>query len=185
MSTLVITLKSEETAAVLAQKYQLGANLIKEEALALAQLFKNLASNNLRGVVDVNYNSSDPVAASFTATLASCATDSITIAGVTFTGSGSPTGDEQFETDGNDAADAAALAAKINAHPTLSKIVSAEANSAVVTVTCKVKGVIGNFIAVSESGSTITLGGIESGYMTNGAGGGTETASSYLMGLAS
>lgn len=183
MSSIVITVKSEESVTAIADKYKLHANRLKEEALALSQLFKNLASGNLRGVVEVNHASANPVAASCTATLASCATDSITIAGVTFTGSGSPSGEEQFETDGNNDADAAALAAKINAHSTISKIVTASAASNVVTITCKVKGVIGNFIAVSESGSTITLGGVTSGLMTGGTGGASETASSYALGI--
>jgi phage tail sheath gpL-like len=120
------------------------------------------------------------VAASATITLASCATDTVTIGGITFTGSATPSGDVQFETDGDDTADAAALAAKINAHPTLSAVVGASSNLGVVTVTAKVKGVVGNFITLSETGSTITVSGSA---LAGGTGGPSGSATTYSFGL--
>jgi phage tail sheath gpL-like len=149
----------------------------QETAKSLANYFQALAARHESASVDVQTNASSPVAASATITLVSCATDTVTIGGITFTGSGSPTGDVQFETDGNDAADAAALAAKINAHSTLSKIIAATVENNVVTVTCLVKGVIGNFIALTETGSTITCTG--SGFLAGGTGGPTDAATSF------
>lgn len=178
MSSLCITVKSEEVVGHLNQHYKKPLNDVRGEALALSQFFKDLASLNKRGVIDVQTDTSNPVAATATATLVSCATDTITIAGVTFTGSGSPSGEAQFETDGNDAADAAALAAKVNAHSTLSKIISAVAVDNVVTFTCLVKGVIGNFLAITESGTTITVTAF-----SGGTGGVREAASQYALGI--
>ena len=180
MSSLVLTLKSELTQAHLQQRFQLETGRPKEQVAALQDLLNRLAGGLESGSLDVQTGSADPVAASGTITLASCATDTVTIGGVTFTGSGSPTGDEQFETDGDDTADAAALAAKINAHPTLSQVVSATSALGVVTVTARVKGVVGNFITLSETGSTIT---VSAAALAGGTGGVTEAAVSYSLGL--
>lgn len=135
-----------------------------------ANLLEGMASGILHGDVDASVHATDPVAASVTATLVSCATDTITILGVTLTGSGSPSGAAQFETDGNDTADAAALAACINAHATLSKYVYATSALGVVTITALVKGEIGNYLMpCTETGTTITLS--NSGAFTGGTGG--------------
>jgi phage tail sheath gpL-like len=142
-----------------------------------ARLLDALASGSRPGSVSVQRSDTDPVAASATATLVSCATDTITIGSVTFTGTGTPTLSTHFETDGNDAADATALAAAINAHTTTNKIVVASASSNVVTVTCLQKGLVGNFIPFSETGSTITCTG--SGFLAGGTGGGDGTVTTY------
>lgn len=76
---------------------------------------------------------------------------------------------------------ASKLAAAVNAHSTLSKIVVASYSGAVVTVTCRVKGVIGNFIQFSDNDSTITSSG--SGYLAGGTGGATSTAVNYSFGI--
>ena len=177
-ASLVLTLKTELTQAQVQQFYQLPTSKPKEEAQALKQLFQDLASGARSGSVDVQTGSAAPVAATATITLASCATDTVTIAGVTFTGSATPSGDVQFETDGDDTADAAALTAKINAHPTLSQVVSATSNLGVVTVTCRTKGVIGNFLGLTETGSTITVVAF-----AGGTGGVTEAAVNYHLGI--
>jgi phage tail sheath gpL-like len=157
-------------------KEYIAARRKQQSLTSAANLLKGLASGTVEGTVDVHYNATNGVAASGTITLVSCATDTVTIGGVTFTGSGSPSGDVQFETDGNDAADAAALAAKINAHPTLSKVVVATVASNVVTVTCVVKGVVGNFITLAETGTTIT---ISAGALAGGTGGSNGSPASY------
>ena len=177
--SLVLTLKLDDTQARALQFYQVSGKP-RQAAKALEQLFKDLGSQQLRGEIDVQSGSAAPVAASGTITLVSCATDTVTIGGVTFTGSGSPTGEVQFETDGNDAADAAALAAKINAHSTLSQVVVATVVNNVVTVTCRTKGVIGNFITLAETGTTIT---ISAAALAGGTGGVTDTAVSNTLGL--
>jgi hypothetical protein len=151
----------------------------RKAASLVANYFDALASGTKNAAFYINSSAADPVAASATATLVSCATDTITIGGITFTGTGTPTTELHFETDGDDAADAAALAAAINAHSTLSKVVSATSADNVVTITCKVKGEIGNFLAITESGSTITVTAF-----SGGTGGGTQTAVSYSCGVA-
>lgn len=154
MASLTLVIKTNKDTAEMAKVGQPVQNMQR-----ICNLLNGLKAGALQGTVTASYSSADPVAASGTITLASCATDTVTIGGVTFTGSSTPTGDEQFETDGDDTADAAALAAKINAHPTLSKVVSATSALGVVTVTCLLKGVVGNFITLAETGSTITISG--------------------------
>lgn len=75
---------------------------------------------------------------------------------------------------------ASRLEIAINAHSVASTIVSASTVLAVVTVTAKQKGVIGNFVVASSSGGTITVTG--SGYLAGGTGGATSTAISYARG---
>lgn len=83
--------------------------------------------------------------------------DTITVGATVLTGKDSPSGENQFEVDGNDAADAAAFAACVNAHSVLSKYVSASANSATVTLTILVPGVIGNGVTLARSAhATVT-----------------------------
>ena len=176
MPSLVLTIKSPRT--------DLATRLTRveprEALLNLSKFIRGYATGLETGAVYAQNNASDPVAASATATLVSCATDTITIGGITFTGTGTPTTELHFETDGNDAADAAALAAAINAHSTLSKIVVATtASNNIVTITCLVKGVIGNFITLSETGTTITVSGAA---LAGGTGGPTGSPTSYILG---
>jgi phage tail sheath gpL-like len=173
MSTITFQVNSSKSIA----QSDFQASGQKQKCLANASnLLKGLASGTVDGSVDVHYSATDGVAASGTITLVSCATDTVTIGGITFTGSGSPTGDLQFETDGDDTADAAALCAKINAHPTLSKVVVATSAVNVVTVTCVVKGVVGNFITLAETGTTIT---ISAGALAGGTGGSSGSPVSF------
>lgn len=73
------------------------------------------------------------------------------------------------------------LAAAVNAHSTLQYAFTASAALDVVTVTAKVKGVVGNFIAFTDQDSTITSSG--SGYLAGGTGGSMEDAQTYDCGL--
>ena len=144
----------------------------------IALLADQIASGMLTSSVDVNVAAADPVAASVTATLTSCATDTITILGVTLTGTSTPTTEAHFETDGSDTQDAAALAAAINAHTTLKTLVYATSAAAVVTIKCLVKGIIGNYLpAVTESGSSIVVA--SSGVWAGGAGGVTDIPTTF------
>lgn len=121
--------------------------------------------------VDVSVSSSDPVAASATVTCASVASDdTVTIAGTVLTAKGSPSGSAQWLQGVSNTADAAALAACVNAHATVSKYVTASASGAVVTLTANVKGVIGNLITLTSSSNT-TLAVTGSGKLASGAGG--------------
>ncbi len=182
MSSIVITCKSELVLAHVQQRYQLATGQAKEQARALQQLFKNLASGIEAGAVDVQLSTTDPVAASATATLTSCATDTITVGKTTFTGTGSPTTSLHFETDGTNDADAAALCAAINAHEDTSKIVIATVAANVVTITALQKGLVGNHIALTETGTTIVCTG--SGFLAGGTGGAAEAGVNYNLGIA-
>jgi phage tail sheath gpL-like len=112
----------------------------------------------------------DPVQASGTVTCASvAAADTVTINGVVLTASSTPSGEAQFEIDGTDAQDAAALAAIINAHSTLQYVVSASAAaSGVVTITALQPGVIGNAITLASSNGTRAA--VSGARLANGAG---------------
>jgi hypothetical protein len=144
----------------------------------ISNLMLGIAGGMIGSSVEVNVAAADPVAASVTATLTSCATDTITILGITLTGTATPTTVLHFETDGDDTADAAALAAAINAHPTLKNLVIATSAAAVVTIKSLVKGVIGNYLqAVTETGTTIVVG--NSGVWAGGTGGVTSTPTTF------
>jgi phage tail sheath gpL-like len=181
MTTLVITIKSEDSQSLLQQLFEQDTNRNKEVALELSKLFRELASGVKAANVNVSTSTDSPVRASATATLVSVpADDSITINGVTFTAKASPSGEEQFSQAGSNDDDAAALAAKINAHSTLSKQVYATSSSNVVTITAHAYGSAANSIALSESGTSITL---SAATLENGAGGSEEQGSTYNLGI--
>jgi len=182
MSSLVITVKSEEVQADLQAKYKIETGKPQEEALRLSELFRNFASKNRSASFDVQTGSASPVAASATFTLVSAiATDSITIGPVVMVATSTPTLSTDWEIDGaSDTLDAASLAAAINAHPTLSQIVTASSATNVVTVAAKQKGVVGNYIACSSQDATITA---SAAYLSGGTGGVTEVAVNYSCGI--
>lgn len=119
------------------------------------------------GVVDSG--ASDAVAASQIATFSDAATaaDTFTINGVAFTAVASGATGNQWNVSAlgtaplRAAADAASLAAAINASATdaAAGVVRASASGAVVTIACLIPGAIGNAIAVAKSSTAITLGG--------------------------
>lgn len=154
----------------------------EHQASLIQDLFRDAQSGARNINVDVFTSTAAPVAASATLTLASAiATDAVTIGTVTFTGSDTPSGVLQFDTNaGSDALIAASLAETINAHPVAGEIVSASASGDVVTVTCKQKGVIGNQIPISSADATITASGA---FLTGGTGGLSGTAQNYSLGL--
>jgi len=181
-SSLVLTIKSEKTQAQLQDMLQISTAKDREAGLNLSSFFKDLASKAHRGVVDVQTGSAAPVAASGTLTLVSAiATDAITIGTTTFTATSTPTLSTDWEIDGaDDTADAASLAAAINAHATVSQIVTASSALGVVTITAKQKGVVGNFIPISSADATITASGA---FLTGGTGGVTEASTQFAFGL--
>jgi hypothetical protein len=182
---LQVSVKTNESQAFLQQYFKLGssATKAKEAALALSAYFKDLASGIRRGAIDVQTSDAAPARASGTFTFVSViATDAFTIAGVTFTFTSTPTLETDVEVDGaTDALDAAAAAAAINAHSTISKIVKATRVNNVVTVTCRVPGVIGNFIAISDADTTITT---SAAYLSGGTGGATDDQATFECNLA-
>lgn len=182
MSSLLILVKSEKTQAELQQRFQLESGKPKIEARALQELFHRVECGIDAATVEVQTGSANPVAAAGTLTCASVvATDAITIGTTTFTFTSTPLLSTDVEVDGaDDTADAAALAAAINAHATVGQIVTATSLLGVVTVTAKQKGVVGNFIPLSSADATITASGA---FLTGGTGGATEAAVSYALGL--
>lgn len=170
MATLVVTVKTSKDVSLFKQASQDRENLNR-----LINLLSGVNIGAIQATVDVQSASADPVAASGTLTLVSAiATDAVTIGKTTLTASSTPANENQWEIDGaDDAADAASLAAAINAHSVLSTIVSATSASNVVTIRALQKGVVGNHIALSSADATITASAT---YLANGAGGATNAA---------
>lgn len=145
----------------------------------IRNLFEGLVAGATLGTTYASVSSSDPVAASATVTCASVAdSDTVTIGKTTLTAKTSPSGSTQWARGVSNTADAAALAACINANTTLNQIVSATSAAGVVTITANVKGVLGNHIVLSSSSNT-TLAVTGSGYLASGAGGVVTTPVTY------
>lgn len=180
MSSLILQLKLEDSQSVLQNRFKVNANKKKRFAIEVSDLFRAIAGGHKRAVVDIATSSSDPVAASATATLVSVAADeTIVIGAVTLTAKASPSGENQFDQSGDDDEDAASLAAKINAHSVLSEVVSASVASNVVTITSKIKGVIGNQIALTgDTGITVS-----SAFLASGAGCAEDSVQSFELGI--
>lgn len=79
------------------------------------------------------------------------ADDTVTIGSVTFTWKASPSGENEVAFVNTTATDAAALAAKINAHSKLQGLVDAEASAGVVTVTFRGDPRSGELVATSRT----------------------------------
>lgn len=182
-STLVLQIQSELSQAEIKRRIGHLVEGPREAFVNTQVLMKAIAGRQQRAKVFVSTSAAAPVAASATFTLVSVvATDACTIGNVTFTFTSTPSLVTDVEVDGaDDAADALALAAAINAHPTVSQIVTASAASNVVTVTANVKGVVGNFIPISDADTTITTSG--SGFLSGGTGGATEASTTLSLGL--
>jgi phage tail sheath gpL-like len=181
MSTLAIVINAEETQAYLQQTLKKTAGEPKEEAIALAGYFKELAIGTKSASVSVRTGAGNPVAASGTFTLASVPVDdTVVIGGVTLTAKASPANENEWSQAGTNDQDAASLAAVINAHSVLGLVVEATSAAAVVTVTSKVPGLIGNLIPISETGTSITASG---SFLAGGTGGGNDAAVVYSLGI--
>jgi phage tail sheath gpL-like len=98
------------------------------------------------------------------------ATNAVSVCGVTYTCVNSGAGANQWNKGASDDATMVALAAALNADPTVSKfLTAAKTGTAVITLTAVEPGQAGNFLPFSEtSGATITCTG--SGFLTSGAG---------------
>jgi phage tail sheath gpL-like len=168
MSTIVLVISHPKDQAY-------ATDNIKRK-IDIANLGQALADGVLTGAVtDLHTSASNPVQASGTFTLVSAiATDAITIGTVTLTASSNPANQDEWEIDGaSDALDAASLAAAINAHSVLGKVVVATSNSNVVTVKALIRGSIGNQIPISSADATITASG---SFLTGGTGGAESAA---------
>ena len=104
-------------------------------------------------------------------------TDDITIGGTTLSVEASPATEDEFDSGTDDAEFADNLAAAINAHSVLSKIVRATSDGVSdVTITSLYPGPIGNLILLAESGNGLTLGD------TALAGGASDEVDSHAFG---
>lgn len=132
-------------------------------------LFKGVLVGAYRGYIRTTLCTAR-ASGTFTGTAAGVApNDTITIAGTTLTNKASPASEDEFADAATNALLAASLAAAINAHSVLSKIVFAVVTTAadgVVTVYSKYPGTIGNLITLAESGGYSVSGA----NMTGGAG---------------
>lgn len=148
----------------------------------VSNLLDGLSSGSLRGDVKLTASTVDAVAASGTYTLDTViATDTVTIGAVTLTGTDTPSTELHFDTDaGSDTLIAVSLAGAINAHSTLKHQVYATSSGDVVTVTCRVPGVIGNLVEFTDGDTTITSSG--SGYLAGGTGGSGDLATPLTIG---
>ena len=173
MATIVYTITTSKDAASFAKAGQKHLNLNKA-----INLFSGLNSGANIGSVDIQYSTSNPVAASGTLTVTSAiATDAVTIGAVTLTASSTPANENQWEIDGaSDTLDAASLAAAINAHSVLSKVVSATSATNVVTITALQKGLVGNQIPLSSADATIVA---SAAFLAGGTGGATTAAETF------
>lgn len=155
-TSISITHRSESIQTI-KDKLLKPASKPREQAVALHGFMNALAGGDRDGKLVVQVNSGDAVAASGTVTLASfVATNTLTVGSETFTCEASgATGNNQFNVGGTDTLSAAAAVLVINAHPNLSQTLSASSSGAVITITSKVPGKIGNYIplAISAHGS--------------------------------
>lgn len=138
----------------------------QETAIRIANYLEKAALGTAFLSMDVQTSGQTTlVAASGTLTIASgAAADTAVVGTQTFTASASPSGNNQYLSTGSDSVQAAALAAKISAHPSLAQVVTAAAVGAVITVTASDRGQVGNMITltgsthITASASTLTGG---------------------------
>jgi phage tail sheath gpL-like len=169
MSSFVITVQTPKDTSEMVVSGQSRENI--KRAL---NVLNGIQAGKLPGKIELSASTSNPVAASGTITLVSAvATNSVTIGKTVFTFTSTPSTStdtaQDVEVDGgDDSTDAAALAAAINANSASSAIVYATSALGVVTVTCRVPGILGNQIALAKSGAPITVSGT---YLSGGTGG--------------
>lgn len=156
MPSLALVIKTPKTETNFSKAGQPRTNMKK-----IVNLLTGIMSGASRGAVYIQSSSSDPVAATATATItyADIAdNDTIVILGVTLTCVvGTPTAN-QFKKETDATVTAANLAAAINANATLAKYVTASSALGVVTLTVNMLGALGNFLAaITKTGTGIAL----------------------------
>jgi phage tail sheath gpL-like len=139
----------------------------------LMSFVRSLMSGNRPAKVQIGAGA---VQATGTVTLVSfVANDTVTINGVVLTGKASPATEAEFACGVSDTADAAALAAAINVHSTLSLILSATSALGVVTITALKPGLLGNCVTLAISAH----GSVSAARMASGTDGVTEKTHYY------
>lgn len=110
-------------------------------------------------------------------------TDTLTVGGITCASvaSGPEVDSGEWLLGADDGEMADNLAAAINGHTTLGKIVTAESDGVdTVTITAKVAGTLGNLVTLAEAGSGITLTGTA---LTGGDGGEAADITTFDLGV--
>ena len=171
MATLVLTIKTSKDPSVFKQASQDRENLNQ-----LINLLSGVNIGAVQATVDVQSNTSDPVAASASVAITHANVtnaDTVTICNTVITAATSGNGTTSWTIGANATADAIAMAACINANTTLSKqVVASIAVAGTVTLTARQKGVVGNGLALATSDATAF--GLTA--FASGAGGATDTA---------
>lgn len=143
----------------------------KQMLQGLRRVLQGIESGSYQGAVNVRTGA---VKASGTLTFASVVnTDVLTINGVNFTCVTSGATGNQFNVGGSDTLSAAAAAAAINASATalVTDNVVATSSGAVLTITARYAGTMGNCVTIASGDATITA----SGARLTGGSDGTET----------
>lgn len=156
---LNIQVESNEAAATLAAKLGKDATYPGSGIRALVKVLEGMVGGVRSGKVTLAVDSTTNVTkASGTLTFGGqpAADETVRIGGTTLTYKVVPVGESQVAVGANQAAAEANLTAKINAHSALVGIVTAEDGAGVVTVRSVLPGKIGNAIAMSATGGTIT-----------------------------
>lgn len=168
----LIVVAHDETATNAAADLQAEAGYIELAGAKLRDCVKRWTSGIRPAIIQIK---SAAVKATGTVTLAShVAADTVTINAVTLTAIASGATSSQYNVGADDTATAVNLAATINAHTTLSTLVSAEAASGVVTLTALIPGAIGNAVTLAISAH----GSVSAARMAGGTNG-TEVSHSY------
>ena len=155
MSGIYITLKSSRTD--LSDRLSRNASMRAE---FLNDLVGHIHAMKARVEEDILYfqlSSANPVAASGTVTIDNskiAADDVVTVAGQALTCKASGTATNTFVKGLDATATAANLAAAINASTALTGVVRATSALGVVTITCQVRGVIGNKMTLAKTEAT-------------------------------
>jgi hypothetical protein len=152
-SKLVLSINTSENSGDITPLVPVAAGAPELYLNAILRLFRKILTGAASASVRVVQGAVSAVNAVTFSSIA--AADTVTVCGTVFTGSDTPTTSVQFLTGTTDTLSAVSLAAKINAHATVSKLVSATSAGAVITLTCNTPGLVGNFLtlAISAHGS--------------------------------
>lgn len=161
-----IVIKTNESSNACDAKFAFSLMSYASAFSSLSRWFQGIASGARSAYAMVTTGATQATGSVTFSSIA--AADTVTVNGVVFTGSNSPSTDVQFLTGTGDPASATSLAAKINAKSSVSPVVYAavdSANTSKVNLYCDVPGLIGNLctLAISAHGS------VSGANMTGGA----------------
>lgn len=182
MSSIVITVSSDKTQTTLSDRYRLNSSLPVNAMIGLSAYFHAVGGGLESASVSIQTGAVDAVRASGTATIAFAtllAADTVTIAGSVLTCTTGTPSTAQFQKITDGTTTAVNLAAAINAHATLSQMVSATSSAAVVTLISTSSGLIGNLITSTASSLGVVMGAAT---LAGGAGGANNAPIVYARG---